>query len=109
MGYSPRGHKESDMTERLDFHFNRVIVSEIFVNTLYFTQLCYQVLTSLCLKIDSLLSPYISTGILLSITSGNEATLMKHDLTNDHVSSLNSVLYKVFIRMILVMTPLTRT
>ena len=92
MGYSPRGHKESDMTERLDFHFNRVIVSEIFVNPLYFTQLFYQILTSLCLKIDSLLSPYISTGILLSITSGNEATLMKHDLINDHVSSLNSVL-----------------
>ena len=23
MGYSPRGHKESDMTERLQFHFLR--------------------------------------------------------------------------------------
>ena len=22
MGYSPRGHKESDMTERLHFHFS---------------------------------------------------------------------------------------
>ena len=100
MGYSPRGHKESDTTELLDFHFNQVIVSEIFVNTLYFTQSCYQILASLCLKIDSLLSPYISTGILLLITSGNEATLMKHDFINDHISSLNSVLYKVFICMI---------
>ena len=93
----------------MPLHFNQVIVSEIFVNTLHFTQLCYQILTSLCLKIDSLLSLHISTGILLLITSGNEAILMKHDLINDHVSSLNSVLYKVFICIILVMTSLTRT
>ena len=25
MGYSPRGHKESDTTERLHFHFHRLV------------------------------------------------------------------------------------
>ena len=28
MAYSPRGHKESDMTERLHFHFNLAIKSD---------------------------------------------------------------------------------
>ena len=36
MGYSPRGHKESDTTKRLHFHFLSYIYRNIYIYIFFF-------------------------------------------------------------------------
>ena len=41
VGYRPWGHKESDTTERLHFHFSKKVKTEIYLKTLQFNSFKY--------------------------------------------------------------------
>ena len=48
MGYSPRGHKESDMTERLHFHFHiDILLTEFYSDFPSFSLMSFSVPGSL--------------------------------------------------------------